>query len=85
MGKIFSGAVSGNQAPHGLLNVSFAGPEWLTGGAAGMEGSPIGCALSAAMAMAFLSYAVRRGQIVTPIWKRRRDEQGGLLPSLEKI
>jgi hypothetical protein len=71
MGKIFSGAVSGNEAPHGLFTTSFSGPDLLTGGNAGMEGSVIAILISAAASIVMLRIAVRRGHITPPCWKKQ--------------
>lgn len=73
MGKIFSGSVSGNAAPTGLFKTTFTGPEWLTGGNAGMEGSIIAILVSATASVVFLVMAVRRGMIVPPVWKRPKE------------
>ncbi|MFB2895241.1 type II CAAX prenyl endopeptidase Rce1 family protein [Aerosakkonemataceae cyanobacterium BLCC-F50] len=71
MGKIFSGAVSGGNEMQGLFKTTFAGPQLLTGGSAGMEGSLIAILVSAAASVILLILAVRRGKIVPPSWKRR--------------
>jgi hypothetical protein len=39
LGSIFSIAVSGNQSSAGLINGTLTGPDWLTGGAYGLEAS----------------------------------------------
>ena len=69
MGKIFSGAVSGNTVSSGLFNTSFQGPELLTGGPAGMEGSLIAILVGVAFTVVMLVLAVRRGKIVPLSWK----------------
>ncbi|MFB2875259.1 CPBP family intramembrane glutamic endopeptidase [Floridanema aerugineum] len=71
MGKIFSGSVSGGQTGQGLFKTTFVGPELLTGGSAGMEGSLIAILVSATASVILLILAVRRGKIVPPSWKRR--------------
>jgi membrane protease YdiL (CAAX protease family) len=70
MGKIFSGAVSGNTVSSGLFKTTFQGPELLTGGNAGMEGSLIAILVGIAFTVVVLILAVRRGEIVPPSWKR---------------
>jgi len=79
MGKIFSGSVSGTVVGQGLFNTTFEGPELLTGGSAGMEGSLIAILVSAMASIIMLILAVRRGNIVSPRWKHRiaRPELGG--------
>jgi membrane protease YdiL (CAAX protease family) len=39
VGQLFSGIVSGHGAEHGLLQGKLVGPDWLTGGVFGVEGS----------------------------------------------
>jgi len=71
MGKIFSGSVSGNAAPQGLFKTTFQGPELLTGGSAGMEGSLIAVLVATTASVLLLILTVRRGKIVPPSWKRK--------------
>jgi membrane protease YdiL (CAAX protease family) len=71
MGKIFSGSVSGTVVGQGLFKTTFEGPEWLTGGSAGMEGSLIAILVSATVSAILIILAVRRGNIVQPSWKRK--------------
>jgi len=70
-GTLYGIPVSGNAAS-GLLVSKLTGPDWLTGGAFGVEGSvvaPIVCSLGT---IALLSIAIRRGTIVAPFWRRQR-------------
>jgi membrane protease YdiL (CAAX protease family) len=71
MGKVFSGSVSGTVVGQGLFKTTFEGPEWLTGGSAGMEGSLIAILVSATASAILLILAVRRGNVVQPSWKRK--------------
>jgi membrane protease YdiL (CAAX protease family) len=71
MGLIFSGAVSGNGTPNGLFKTTFQGPELLTGGNAGMEGSLIAILVAMVATVLMLIPVVRRGTIVPPSWKRK--------------
>jgi hypothetical protein len=71
MGKVFSGSVSGTVVGQGLFKTTFEGPEWLTGGSAGMEGSLIAILMSATVSAILLILAVRRGNVVQPSWKRK--------------
>jgi len=71
MGKIFSGAVSGTTVSSGLFKSTFQGPELLTGGNAGMEGSLIAILVALAFTVVMLILAVRRGTIVPPSWTRK--------------
>jgi membrane protease YdiL (CAAX protease family) len=68
MGKIFSVSVSG-VASEGLIEATYEGPELLTGGSAGMEGSLIGILAAVTATVPMLILAVRRGNIVPPSWK----------------
>jgi membrane protease YdiL (CAAX protease family) len=71
MGKIFSGSVSGGETGQGFFKITFTGPELLTGGSAGMEGSLIAIFVSATASVLMLILAVRHRKIVPPCWKRR--------------
>jgi hypothetical protein len=57
-----------------LFKATFAGPELLTGGSAGMEGSVIAFVVGIAATVLILILAVRRGNIVPPPWKRTAPE-----------
>jgi len=70
MGAIYSVNISGNEAK-GLFKATLIGPEWLTGGKAGLEGSLIAMLVSLTFSVAVLVLAVRRGKIVPPSWKRK--------------
>ncbi|MBS0584176.1 MAG: CPBP family intramembrane metalloprotease [Proteobacteria bacterium] len=69
---VFGIADSGHPG-QGLLRTELAGPEWLTGGAFGIEASVLGVALCAIVAAGFLVLADRRGQWVAPFWNRIPD------------
>jgi membrane protease YdiL (CAAX protease family) len=69
-GGIFSVSVSG-QDSHGLLNATLSGPDWLTGGAFGVEGSVVAmlvCAIAAAglLSIAFYRKQATGAQLVQP-------------------
>jgi len=53
-----------------VLNPEVTGPTWLTGGVFGIELSVIGAALNIVVGLVLIKWAVDRGQIVKPIWKR---------------
>lgn len=74
MSGIYSGVVSGNGTAQGLLKATFAGPELLTGGNAGMEGSLIAVVVSLTFTALLLIRAVQHGTIVPPPWKRTKPE-----------
>jgi hypothetical protein len=65
MGKVFSVSVSGVTA-EGLIKGTMEGPDLLTGGHAGMEGSLIGIVVGVLAAVVMLTLAVRHGHIVPP-------------------
>lgn len=77
-GTVYSGIVSGNQAPTpGLIKSTMQGPDWLTGGAFGVEASVIALMVCTAAGAAMMVMAVRRGNILPPLWSRARDGDGG--------
>jgi membrane protease YdiL (CAAX protease family) len=64
-GSVWSGIVSGNEAPTaGLVRSSMEGPEWLTGGAFGVEASVVALVICSAVGVAMMAAAVRRGHVV---------------------
>jgi hypothetical protein len=67
---IFSLAVSGHKVKDGLLVTELSGPDWLTGGAFGIEGSAVDLAFLILASAAMLLLARRRGRIVQPCWRR---------------
>jgi len=71
-GWVFSVPVSGGDAPLGLLITRRDGPDWLTGGAFGLEASVVAMLVATAAGLLMLRAAVRRGRVVAPMWKRPR-------------
>lgn len=69
-GWIFSIPVSGGAVPRGLLETRIHGPEWLTGGAFGLEASVVALAIAGALGFALLLAARRQGRFLAPRWKR---------------
>jgi membrane protease YdiL (CAAX protease family) len=69
-GGIFSGTVSGNDMPPGLITPVISGPELLTGGKFGVEASIIAVTLCTATGLILLVMAIRRGKIIPPLWRR---------------
>ncbi len=69
-GGIFGVAVSGN-ASVGVLRGELQGPELLTGGPFGVEGSVVAVLVCMAAAIALLVIARRKGHIIAPVWRRR--------------
>jgi membrane protease YdiL (CAAX protease family) len=68
-GGVFGIADSGH-AGQGLWRTELAGPDWLTGGAFGIEASAVSVAICAIVAVGFLIRAARQRQFVPPFWKR---------------
>ena len=69
-GAVYSGIVSGNEAPsQGLVKSSMHGPDWLTGGTFGVEASMIALLVCTAVGIVMLAMAFRRGHIAPPPWK----------------
>ncbi|UPG84896.1 CPBP family intramembrane metalloprotease [Luteibacter aegosomatis] len=69
-GPLYGTPVSGFDQ-RGLLVSHLQGPEWLTGGAFGVEASVVTLALGSAITAACLSVAVSRHSLVPPFWRRR--------------
>ncbi|MCB2058354.1 MAG: CPBP family intramembrane metalloprotease [Novosphingobium sp.] len=67
-GWVFSAPVSGGKAPLGLLVTTRSGPEWLTGGAFGLEASLIALVLATALGLFLLWRAIAAGQLRRPYW-----------------
>lgn len=67
---IFSLAVSGHEVKNGLLTTQLNGPDWLTGGAFGIEGSAVDLVLVVLASAFMVMLAVRKGRMVRPVWKR---------------
>jgi membrane protease YdiL (CAAX protease family) len=56
---------------HGIFVGALAGPEWLTGGAFGVEASAVAVVLATAAGVVLLVMAARRDRFVAPFWRRR--------------
>lgn len=69
---IFSLAVSGHEVKNGLLSTQLSGPDWLTGGAFGIEGSAVDLVLVVLASATMVLLAPRRGRMVPPAWRRGR-------------
>jgi uncharacterized protein len=66
---VFSVPVSGHPSS-GLLRSTLAGPDWLTGGAYGVEASVIAFAVISAASVYTVALARHRGHIVPPFWQK---------------
>ena len=67
---IFSVAVSGHPVRNGLWISKMTGPDWMTGGAFGIEGSAIAFIIVVVVTAGLLYQAAKHGRIVQPFWKR---------------
>lgn len=66
-GNIFGGFVSGTDVPHSLLKTTLTGPDYLTGGAFGLEASVVALIVCLAASVVLGVMVVRRGE-----WRPRR-------------
>jgi len=64
LGRVFSIPVSGHEAEPGAIACRLSGPDWLTGGAYGLEGSAVTLALLVVATVVLLRMAARRGHLV---------------------
>ena len=69
---IFSGSVSGAFDQPGLFKATIEGPELLTGGRFGMEATIVALLVCTTAGLVMLIMAVRRCNIVPPLWRRAR-------------
>lgn len=70
-GWVFSVPVSGGKAPEGLLVTTREGPDWLTGGAFGLEASVVAMLVATAAGLLLLVRVVRQGGIRPAMWVKR--------------
>jgi uncharacterized protein len=73
-GWVFSVPVSGGDAPLGLLITRRIGPDWLTGGAFGLEASVIAIFVATCAGVLILWRAIKRGRLVAPMWRTARTD-----------
>ena len=66
---VFSVATSGHAAT-GLLQGHLSGPDWLSGGAYGVEASLVTLVALSLASLLALGVALRRGQLMAPRWRR---------------
>ncbi|MDE1914612.1 MAG: CPBP family intramembrane metalloprotease [Sphingomonadales bacterium] len=72
-GWIYSVPVSGGKAPEGLFISARHGPEWLTGGAFGLEASAVAMVVATLAGVILLVRVVRKGGIVPPRWVQTKE------------
>ena len=70
-GFVFSIPVSGSAFDRGLFVTTRKGPEWLTGGAFGLEASVIAMLVATGAGLYLLVNVVRQGGIRPPMWVKR--------------
>jgi membrane protease YdiL (CAAX protease family) len=70
-GELYDIPVSGHEE-HGLVTAKLSGPPLLTGNGFGLEASLIAIILATAFGCWLLWLAIRRGQLMSPWWVRRR-------------
>lgn len=70
-GWVFSVPVSGGEAPLGFLVTRLSGPDWLTGGAFGLEASVVAMTVAGAAGALLTWRAWRIGGFVPPLWAAR--------------
>ncbi|SDR84339.1 CPBP family intramembrane glutamic endopeptidase [Schaalia meyeri] len=75
-GAVFSSDVSGTGTENeGLLAARIEGPQWLTGGNMGFEGSVVTVVVGLAVGIALLTVARRRGLVIPPgAFRRPKNE-----------
>ncbi|MDR2565568.1 MAG: CPBP family intramembrane metalloprotease [Bifidobacteriaceae bacterium] len=71
-GPIWGSIVSGTGEANSWLRAEWSGPEWLTGGAFGIEGSAALMVVMGALNAWLLVMAARSKSFVAPTWTRRR-------------
>lgn len=57
----------------GFLQTTINGPEWLTGGSFGVEASIVSVALNFCVGIFLLLIAIRKDQLIKPLWLRRKE------------
>jgi uncharacterized protein len=57
--------------PHSFLAAKIQGPDWLSGGTAGLDGSLVALAVCLTTTVVFLLLARRHGHIMAPSWRSK--------------
>lgn len=68
-GYIFDVPVSGHPV-RGLVEAELSGPEWLSGGAFGLEASVIALVVCTGAGLWLLRKAIQKGELMRPSWRR---------------
>ena len=77
-GLVFDVAVSGFEM-NGMVEARMSGPDWLSGGAFGLEASVIALVIATSAGLVMLRMAAKRGEIAKPLWVKR--DQPPALPA----
>jgi membrane protease YdiL (CAAX protease family) len=72
-GEVYDIPVSGTRV-HGLVDAQLSGPPLLTGNGFGLEASLIAIVVASAFGLWLLWLAIRKGELMSPHWVRRRTE-----------
>lgn len=80
-GTVYSGIVSGNAPSHGFVKSTLDGPEWLTGGAFGVEASVVAMLICTAAGVWMLVRAIRLGRLQPPAWRRKARSASSAAPA----
>lgn len=73
-GPVFGFPVSG-ATEGGFIRSHVTGPQWLSGGAFGAEASLVSVIFMTLVAVGFAIVLVRRGEVISPAWVRRRRQR----------
>ena len=68
--SIFGIPTSGTEA-HGVMTSNLTGPEWLSGGAFGIEASVVAVVICLTVAVILFRMASHKGAFILPFWKRQ--------------
>ncbi|UCG62481.1 MAG: CPBP family intramembrane metalloprotease [Candidatus Zixiibacteriota bacterium] len=83
-GTIFGVTVSGEDELETLVTSTRSGPDWLTGGDFGIEGSYVSIAICVVVGVLLIMRAARAGQILGPLWVRKvREVEPPAEPSID--
>lgn len=74
---IFSSDVSGTGDQRGLINATWQGSDWITGGSMGMEGSVVTVVVATVAGLAMLGLAHKHGLLRPSVKKEQRLAEGG--------
>ena len=73
-GLVFGVNVSGYDV-NGFFEAQMRGPDWLSGGAFGLEASVIALVIATSAGLVMLRMAATRGELVSPMWVKRQEPQ----------